>query len=168
MTEANPSYLYDSLINLLGKSSEDARFLELLERVGPPTIQEEIGILRRLAFYRHGFIVQFALKHNLFCGLGFHFWTRGVRDCVIEPYRGDLLNEVRSTDGRFEVRRKLGLNPVVLGEPKPDGQVCMSNCEQIELVRELYELPPQSLTFHFDSKNDKLCYLGIVLSKLFC
>jgi len=106
-----PDNLYELVFALLGQPDDGSEFTKLVQQIGPPSRQYDIGQHRFYDYYAYGLNFNFYKERNSISHITFHFNTAGVRSGEIHPYRGALPADIAWTDSCLEAEKKLGQKP---------------------------------------------------------
>lgn len=105
---------YDRIIEVLGKSDDDAIFLQLIKDLGEmPEVIDCPPDSSQYLFSKSGLALQFMGRSKCFVAAFFHFASAAVRTGQVKPYTGNLALDINFGDSHEDVASKLGIEPVV-------------------------------------------------------
>jgi hypothetical protein len=156
-------HLYEPIVALYNKCEDSTEFKNLLDLVGSPSSQFDVGHHRFYNFYKFGFILQYEKSLNIFSSITFEYDTAGTRAREVERYKGALPAAIMWSDSCAEVERKLGTKPERAGWVSGcDSSSCDPRSQASDYWQH-YECPPFRYTLIFESEEQGLSLLAMRL-----
>lgn len=145
--------MFKKLTDLLGKSTDDPMLDEIKYSLDEEPVFMAIGRSAEFDFPKSGF--SFHVESGMFETISFFIQTASTSTKNSQPYSGDLIGNVLTSDSRSDVERKLARKPL---------------CSSTEIgshgrqsVIDEYSLAPFDVSFSFDSADNSMRFVAVRL-----
>ncbi len=145
--------LWETLIELIGKSEEDPLFVALTSELGKPEISKS---------GKRGSSFNFPLSGLSICSYDkiiesvyFHYGSASVQCGEYQPYAGNLTNGVKFGDAPSTVATKLGM------QPSSSQRMQGRTKEDPEDLWQYFQFGNVDASFHFDGRTNLLRFVSL-------
>lgn len=146
----NSSEIYSLIGKMLREHNSEEYFNRIVKLLEQPEVMNKNNYAIDYLFRKAGLGVMFDVSTNSFLSAFMHLRTGMVRSGVISPYRCELPCEIFVDDNRFEVQRKIGLEPESTTQvPGPSPDAPRDLCD-------VYKFDGMQLRFLFDGAQGEL------------